>query len=251
MSSGRLALVVALLALVVASAGAGWAAAKLPRNSVTTQQVKNGSLLLKDIKKGQVLGTKQKARSARRADLATRAKVANRALSADSADSAATADALQGLAANDLTRAGFTTFPVNTSGDQVIDLVTAEAPVDGFLTVEARLTCASFGGTEETLYYVDVVLDGNESGDYAGAVLGFPHASLTGTPYDTVSIPARFPVAAGSYDFDLEALLFEGDGSLDCNVSATTAFSPYDENGDGPDLTPRAARGAPSGGLYR
>jgi hypothetical protein len=45
---------VACLALAVALAGTGYAATALPRNSVGTAQVKNGSLLRADFKAGQV-----------------------------------------------------------------------------------------------------------------------------------------------------------------------------------------------------
>jgi hypothetical protein len=48
------ALVVACVALVVALAGTGYAALKLPRNSVTTVQVKDHSLLARDFKRGQL-----------------------------------------------------------------------------------------------------------------------------------------------------------------------------------------------------
>ena len=46
--------VVASLALFVALSGGAYAALKLPKNSVTTVQVKNGSLLAKDFRKGQL-----------------------------------------------------------------------------------------------------------------------------------------------------------------------------------------------------
>ena len=47
-----LALIVGLLALVVAMGGTTYAAVKLPKNSVGSQQVKNGSLKAKDLRKG-------------------------------------------------------------------------------------------------------------------------------------------------------------------------------------------------------
>jgi hypothetical protein len=46
--------VVASLALFIALGGGAYAVATLPRNSVTSAQVKNGSLLAKDFKKGQL-----------------------------------------------------------------------------------------------------------------------------------------------------------------------------------------------------
>ena len=48
------ALVVACLALVVGLAGTGYAVTRLPRNSVTTVQVKDFSLLARDFKRGQL-----------------------------------------------------------------------------------------------------------------------------------------------------------------------------------------------------
>jgi hypothetical protein len=51
--------VIACLALLVALAGTGYAAITLPRNSVTTVQVKDFSLLARDFKKGQLPAGKQ------------------------------------------------------------------------------------------------------------------------------------------------------------------------------------------------
>ena len=48
--------VVATLALFLALGGGAYAAVKLPKNSVTSVQVKNGSLTAKDFKKGQLKG---------------------------------------------------------------------------------------------------------------------------------------------------------------------------------------------------
>jgi hypothetical protein len=53
------ALMVACLALLVALAGTGYAAIALPRNSVTTVQVKDFSLLARDFKRGQLPAGKQ------------------------------------------------------------------------------------------------------------------------------------------------------------------------------------------------
>src|SRR3954451_1850488 len=46
--------VIGTLALFVALGGSSYAALKLPKNSVTSAQVKNGTLLAKDFKKGQL-----------------------------------------------------------------------------------------------------------------------------------------------------------------------------------------------------
>jgi hypothetical protein len=48
------AMVIACLALLLALGGTGYAAIKLPRNSVTTVQVKDFSLLSRDFKRGQL-----------------------------------------------------------------------------------------------------------------------------------------------------------------------------------------------------
>jgi hypothetical protein len=53
------ALVVACVALLVGLAGTGYAALRLPRNSVTTVQVKDFSLLSRDFKRGQLPAGKQ------------------------------------------------------------------------------------------------------------------------------------------------------------------------------------------------
>jgi hypothetical protein len=47
-------LVIACLALLLVLGGSAYAAIKLPRNSVTTVQVKNHSLLARDFKAGQL-----------------------------------------------------------------------------------------------------------------------------------------------------------------------------------------------------
>ena len=53
------AMVVACLALLVGLAGTGYAVTRLPRNSVTTVQVKDFSLLSRDFKRGQLPTGKQ------------------------------------------------------------------------------------------------------------------------------------------------------------------------------------------------
>ena len=47
-------MIVACIALLLALSGTGYAAFKLPRNSVTTVHVKDGTLLLRDFKAGQL-----------------------------------------------------------------------------------------------------------------------------------------------------------------------------------------------------
>src|SRR5687767_11944210 len=50
------ATVLSCLALFVALGGTGYAAATLPRNSVGTLQVRDGSLLARDLKRGEIAG---------------------------------------------------------------------------------------------------------------------------------------------------------------------------------------------------
>jgi hypothetical protein len=57
------AMVVAVIALVVAMAGTGYAALKLPKNSVGTKQVKKNAITTAKIKKDAVTGAKVKAGS--------------------------------------------------------------------------------------------------------------------------------------------------------------------------------------------
>ena len=62
--SGRYANVTSTIALVVALGGTSYAAIKLPRNSVTSQTVKDKSLLSKDFKTGQLPAGKRGAAGA-------------------------------------------------------------------------------------------------------------------------------------------------------------------------------------------
>ena len=52
LSGSRYANITATLALVISLGGVGYAATQLPKNSVGSKQVKNGSLKAKDLKKG-------------------------------------------------------------------------------------------------------------------------------------------------------------------------------------------------------
>jgi hypothetical protein len=98
------ALIVAVVALVVAMAGTGYAALKLPNNSVGTKQLKNNAVTGVKVKQGSLegsdiklstLGTVPSATKASSAETAVRATAAENAAHANtaaSADHAVTAD---------------------------------------------------------------------------------------------------------------------------------------------------------------
>jgi len=93
------ALIVSILALVVAMAGTGYAALKLPKNSVGTRQLKRNAVTKAKIRKNAVTGAKVRKHTLTRrninlAKLGTvpSAKTAGSAKSADSANTANTAD---------------------------------------------------------------------------------------------------------------------------------------------------------------
>ena len=103
------ALIVAVVALVVAMAGTGYAAFKLPNNSVGTKQLKNSAVTGAKVKQGSLeggdiklstLGTVPSAAKANSAETATRATSAEnaaRANTAASADHAVTADSASSI----------------------------------------------------------------------------------------------------------------------------------------------------------
>ncbi len=105
------ALIVAVVALVVATAGTGYAALKLPNNSVGTKQLKNSAVTGAKVKEGSLeggdiklstLGTvpaATKAGSAETATRATSAESAARANTATNADHAVTADSAASIPA--------------------------------------------------------------------------------------------------------------------------------------------------------
>jgi hypothetical protein len=105
------ALIVAVVALVMAMAGTGYAALKLPNNSVGTKQLKNNAVTGAKVKQGSLEGgdiklstlgtvpTATKADSAETATRAASAESAARANTATNADHAMTADSASSIPA--------------------------------------------------------------------------------------------------------------------------------------------------------
>lgn len=83
--------VMATIAVFVALGGAGYAAVKLPKNSVGTKQIKNNAITGAKIKDGAVTGEKIATASLGTVPSATAAKTAESAKSAETAKSATTA----------------------------------------------------------------------------------------------------------------------------------------------------------------
>jgi len=89
------ALVIALIALFVAMGGTGYAALKLPRNSVGTKQLKKNAVTGSKVKNGSLTGKDIKLKSLGAVPTATNATNAAQALHAAAADTAASADELK------------------------------------------------------------------------------------------------------------------------------------------------------------
>lgn len=97
------ALVISVIALVVATAGTGYAAFKLPKNSVGTKQLKSNSVTGAKVKDDSLTGADIKASTLGTVPKATSADSAS---SASSASNASNADKLGGLAASSFVKQG-------------------------------------------------------------------------------------------------------------------------------------------------
>ncbi len=91
------ALIVAVIALVAAMAGTGYAAFKLPKNSVGTKQIKNKAVNTAKLKKDAVTGAKVKDQSLTGSDI--KLDTLGTVPSANTANTASTANALAPLEA--------------------------------------------------------------------------------------------------------------------------------------------------------
>jgi hypothetical protein len=164
------ALVVAVLALIVALGGTGYAAITLPANSVGKKQLKKGSVWSSKIRRNAVTGLKVKPDTLTGADIrestlgkvptAGHADVADRATSAATASSATTAstagnaNALQGHGPGDFVSAGEykQVMAKLQAGDE------REVVRNGPLSIYAR--CATTGGNDELRMYARTDVDG-------------------------------------------------------------------------------------------
>jgi hypothetical protein len=113
--------VVACLALFVALGGTGYAAFRLPKNSVGTKQIKNNSITGAKLKTGAITGSKialaslGTVPSATRAASAGTADTATKANSATTATTAGDASSLQGQSAAQIKAASKLTCPTGTT----------------------------------------------------------------------------------------------------------------------------------------
>ena len=164
------ALVVAVIALIVALGGTGYAAITLPSNSVGKKQLKKGSVWSSKIRRNAVTGLKVKpdtltggdikestlgkVPAARQADVADRATSAGTASSATAASTAGNANALQGHGPGDFVSAG--------EYKQVVAKLQAgderELVRNGPLSIYAR--CATTGGNDELRMFAKTDVDG-------------------------------------------------------------------------------------------
>jgi hypothetical protein len=170
------ALVIAVIALIVALGGTGYAAITLPANSVGNEQLKRRAVTTTKIHRNAVTGSKVKrdtlrgrdinestlaqVPAARRADVARTATSAGTANSANTADTATTANtannanALQGRAPGDFVSSG--------EYKQVVAKMQAgderELVRHGPLSVYAR--CATVGANDQLRMYAKTDVDG-------------------------------------------------------------------------------------------
>lgn len=157
------------------------------------------------------------------------------------------ADKVDGFNASDLIRGAGAPATVNdiaanspVSNNAVTSI---EAPTDGGLLINLEFGCASFGGTTNTVWFIQPTVDGVVATSSRTSV-DFPHADLSSTPYSSGGSTAFVSTAAGNHNIGYVAILQFGDGSLDCDINETVAFMPFDSTG----ATPADASSSGSGG---
>jgi hypothetical protein len=233
------ALVVAMIALIVALGGTGYAAITLPANSVgkkqlkkravtnaklranavTGSKVKNNSLTGRDIKES-ALGKVPKARHADVADSANAANTANTASSANTANTANTAttagnaNALQGHASGD--------FVSSNDYKQVLVKMQAgderELVRNGPLSVYAR--CATVGGNDELRMFAKT--------DVNGAIMRASWGDTLDGTNSTDFLDTTTPEA--NREFDNSAGNGAGSGNAITPTGVTKIVDHYDDN---------------------
>ena len=210
------AMLVALIALFIALGGAGYAALKVPKNSVGSKQLKKNSVTAKKIKKNAVTTPKVKNGAI------TAAKLAPGTVSTD-------ANTLNGFAANGLARTAvaFSNSQTNKTGQATLLSTTITAPGPGYLIVNASTDVRS---TIDAFISCSLQLD--EAGmDGSGRFL----ATKIGTAFPEIGCVtgSTMPVQAGQYKVD-----FEGQGA-DADVkwgrsSLQATFVPFGPDGNRP-----------------
>ena len=255
----------ALIALFIALGGTTYAATALPKNSVGPKQLKKNAVTAPKIKAGSVTGAKIGANAITGANIkddsltgadilesslgkvpsAANADHASAADSATNATNATNATTLGGYHATDLARGTSAVTIVNTSTTVTKDIITAvNAPTAGGFLINVDLSCASFSGTTNTRWDWSPQVDGATKG--IGQVLFFPHAAVATQVGDSGSTSVFVPVSAGAHTVGFTASRLTGDGSLDCNIIASSLFVPF--NNAGAASSPVTAPTSPSQG---
>jgi hypothetical protein len=158
------ALVVAVIALIVALGGTGYAAVTLPAHSVGNQQLKRRAVTTSKIHRNAVTGSKVKNNTLRGRDIneltlaevreAHHADAADNANTATSANTAANAGALQGHGAGDFVSAGeYKRVVVKLQAGQQRELVR-----NGPISIYAR--CATVGGNDQLRLFAKTDVNG-------------------------------------------------------------------------------------------
>lgn len=245
------ALVISLIALSLVLGGTAVAAstAKHKDKKADTKLVKKlaPSLSVKHAKTANSATNATHATSADSATNATNATHATTATSATNATNATNANTVGGLLPSDLLRATSGETAVNTSiavSDTIITGVSA--PKAGGLLIQVTLSCASFSGTTNTRYDWHAQVDGTDVG--SDQVLFFPHADVTSEVGDSGSTSVFVPVGAGTHTVGYSATPFSGNGSLDCDISASSLFVRFNNAGA---LPRNAASVAPKAGAMK
>jgi len=106
------------------------------------------------------------------------------------------------------------------------------APTAGGLLVNVSFTCVSFTGTTDTRWDIQPRVNAVNAG--TSMPLYFPHAAVASTPGDSATSTFFQPVAAGTHTISYTASRSPGDGSLDCNLHASSLFVPFNNAGGTP-----------------
>ncbi len=132
-----------------------------------------------------------------------------------------------------LSRATSATTSVNASTTPATGTLIAgvTAPAPGGLLIDYSFACASFSGTTDTRWDLDVLVDGVIQG--TNMAVFFPHGTSTGVG-ETASMSVFVPVTAGNHNITYSASRVSGDGTLDCNINTSSLFVPFKNDGTTP-----------------
>ena len=201
---------------------------------ITSGDIVNETIKSKDVKNNNLKGVDVKDNSLTGADISES--------TLGSVPSAADAGKVDGLDANQLVRVNAASGVLNTAAAATFttNTLTVTAPVQGQIQFSVMVSCVSFNGTTNTRWDVSPRLNAVPAGPVG--VFAYPHADLTMTPGDSVTLLGQASVAAGTHTISIAGTR-TGDGSMDCNTRTQSLFVPFRDNG-----TQRAdARSQPTG----